>query len=219
MFNIQAQGFPLKSYLPKNNTKEELIRWTFDCVERYNQDYSAVAEQKAAMKKAANMYPAADFDFGAASWNWPDMAICSQQLIRYTLFDPKYGYFARGAHMPLMVFIGEKGKTRRSGGGRARRSEKAAARGWPRSRIEAAKKAQTDPNRGSGESFWFGNVQPPQWKEFARNNSLPCQPTSRADGPSSSSSQSPKDPSRTAWQDKWGWKSGWSSNDYNDWKH
>ena len=126
--------------MPKNNTKEELIRWTFDCVEWFNQ-VSAVAEQKAAMKKAANMYPAANFDFGAASWNWPEMTICSQQIVQQDKFDPNIGYFSRGAHMPLMAFIGEKGRTRRSQEGRVRRIEKAAARGWTRSRIEAAKKS------------------------------------------------------------------------------
>ena len=45
--------------------------------------------------------------------------------------------------MPLMVFIGEKGRTRRSHEGRVRRMEKAGARGWPKTRIEAAKKEQT----------------------------------------------------------------------------
>jgi len=128
----KVRGFPLKSYLPKNNTKEELRRWTFDCAEWFNQD-SAVAGQKAAMKKTANMYPAANFDFGAASWNWPDMAICSQKLINQDKFDPTYGYFAWFSSV------------RRAEQGEAGRDESVAAkrrqqRGWPRSRIEAAKK-------------------------------------------------------------------------------
>ena len=98
MFNIQVQGFPLKGYSTKNNTKEKLIRWTFDCVESLNQE-CAVAEQRAAMKKAANMYPAANFDFGAASWTWPELAICNQKIVQQEKFDPNLGY-SRGAHMP-----------------------------------------------------------------------------------------------------------------------
>ena len=77
---------------------------------------------------------------------------------------------------PLMVFIGEKGRTRRSGEGRARRSEKAAARGWPRSRIEAAKKNQTDPNRVSGASSWSGNVQPHSVKSLREIIRYPVSP-------------------------------------------
>ena len=44
----KAQGYPLTSYLPKNNAKDQHVRWTFDCVE---DEESAVAEQKAATKQ------------------------------------------------------------------------------------------------------------------------------------------------------------------------
>ena len=193
------------------------MRWTFDYVADQGEE-SAVAEQKAAMKKATHMYPAANFDFGASSWNWPQMAICSQKLVHQDKFDPKKAYFPRGAHMPLMVFIGEKGRTRRSWQGRVSRTEKQEARGWPRAKIEALKRGQTWSSRGSGAPSWSGAFKPPPWGEPARNNSLPFQPPSRADGPSSSSSRSAKDPSRTAWQDKWVWNTDWSSKDNWGWK-
>ena len=44
----KVQGYPLTSYLPKNKAKEQIVRWTFDCVEDKE---SAVAEQKAATEK------------------------------------------------------------------------------------------------------------------------------------------------------------------------
>ena len=103
----QVQGYPLSSYLPKNDAKEEHVRWTFDCVQ---DDQSAVAEQWAATERKPCWYPEANFDFAAESWDWPEMAPCSQKLVDYKKFDPDKTYFARGAHMPLMVFIGDKSK-------------------------------------------------------------------------------------------------------------
>jgi hypothetical protein len=195
------------------------MRWTFDYVADQGEE-SAVAEQKAAMKKATQMYPAADFEFGASSWGWPQMPICSQQLVRQDKFDPEQACFPRGAHMPLMVFIGEKGRTRRSAEGRGRRTEKQEAMGWPRARIEALKRGETWSNRGSGASSWSGRFKPAPWGEPARNrggeparNNPP-----RAGGPSSSSSWSWEDPSQTAWQDSTGWGTDWSSKVNWGWK-
>ena len=197
----KVQGYPLKSYMPKNKTKEELMRWTFDCVADKE---SAVAEQKAAMKKMPHMYPAPDFNFGAASWNWPQMAICSQKLVRQDKFDPEeFGYFARGAHMPLMLFIGEKNKTRRSWDSRVRRQANEAARGWGRARIEAQKYQLKDQHRPTGASSSSGTSKPQQWVD------MPQTITSYA----SSSSSNP-----SAWQDKRVWNTGWSSNDNWGWK-
>jgi hypothetical protein len=205
----QVQGYPLKSYMPKNKSQEALIRWTFDCVADQDEE-SAFAEQKAAMKKIPHMYPAANFNFGAASWNWPQMAICSQKLVRQDKFDPEETYFARGAHMPLMLFIGEKNKTRRSQASRVKRQANGAARGWDQTRIDAQKKQLENQNRGSGASSWSGTFKPQQWEEIPTKNS--------SYGRSSSSNQSAKDPSRTAWQDKRVWNTGWSSNDNWGWK-
>ena len=44
----KVQGYPLTSYLPKTEAKEQIVRWAFDCVQDQE---SAVAEQKAATEK------------------------------------------------------------------------------------------------------------------------------------------------------------------------
>ena len=114
----QVQGYPLESYLPKNKAKHNFIRWTFDCVENRE---SAVAEQRRATKKNASLYPDDKSSFAAASWDWPEMPISIQKLINPRQFNAET-YFSRGAHMPVMLFIGEKNKTRRSPEAEARRA-------------------------------------------------------------------------------------------------
>ena len=66
----KVQGYALSSYMPKNKTQQSFVRWTFDCVADQGEE-SAVAEQKAAMQKERQIYPAADFECGALSWEWP----------------------------------------------------------------------------------------------------------------------------------------------------
>ena len=188
----QVQGYPLSSYLPKNDAKEQHVRWTFDCVQ---DDQSAVAEQWAATERKPCWYPEANWDFAAESWGWPEMAPCSQKLVDYKKFDPDKTYFARGAHMPLMVFIGDKSKTRRTREARASRTVKQGNRGFPRERIEAMKRGETWSNRGSGAPSWPASFTP-----------------------SSSSNQAANDPSRTASQDERGWNTGWSSKNNWGWK-
>ena len=97
--------------------------------------------------------------------------------------------------MPLMVFIGEKGKTRRSKEKQASRSAAAANRGYTRERIEALKNDEKWSRRGRGA--------PSQtWEEIPG--------TDWAWGRSSSSNQAANDPSRTASQDERGWNAGWN---------
>ena len=149
--------------------------------------------------------PEANFDFAAESWNWPVMAICTQKLVRHDKFDPDETYFARGAHMPLMVFIGEKGRTRRSHEGQRRRATNAAKRGYPRERIEAIKRDEVWKGYGRGaQTSW-------EEREEIPRNDWAC-------GRSSSSNQAANDPSRTAWQNKRAWNPGWSSNNNWGWK-
>ena len=118
--------------------------------------------------------------------------------------------------MPLMVFIGEKGRTRRSKEALARRKVKQEKTDFTRERIEAFKRGEQWSGRGRGAPSWSGD-------EISRAgiekiNSLNLQPASRVKGPSSSSSWSANDPKRTAWQDKSVWDTGWSSNDNWGWK-
>ena len=132
--------------MPKNGKQQEFIHWTFDCND------SAVEEQRQAMdpEKRIGMYPEAQLEAGANSWEWAEMPTCSQKLTLSEEFDPQNVYFKKGAHMPLKVFIDVKGRTRRTKEARAARTEEAAARGYPRERIEAMKRGEATSYRGSG---------------------------------------------------------------------
>ena len=181
----KVQGYPLDSYLPKNKAKADFVRWTFDCVQ---DGESAVAEQKEATRKKPSLYPEAQFSFAVDSWDWPKMPLCNQKLIDIDLFNVDT-YFARGAHMPLMLFVGEKGRTRRSAEARAVRQEKAANRGFTRERIKNIKAGR-------------------EWSGYQTRENEPW-----TDGTWDRSSSS-----SGAWQDERGWNTGWRSKNNWYWK-
>ena len=118
--------------------------------------------------------------------------------------------------MPFIVFISERGKTRRSQAGRGVRNEKQEKRGCARASIEAQERGEKWSGRGRGSPSGSGDKI--SRAELVGINALNLQPASRVKGPSSSSSWSANDPKRTAWQDKWVWNTGWSSNDNWGWK-
>ena len=127
----KVQGYPLKSYMPKiEKRRAQYVNWNFNHVAGQGEE-SAVAELKQAMKKNGNMFlgPHPDFTTGEVSWTWPPMPIAKQKMVQQQQIDPFNEYTARGAHMPLMVFIGEQNKTRRSSQARSERIEKATAKG------------------------------------------------------------------------------------------
>ena len=142
-----------KKFELSNDRQQEFVRWSFDCVA---DEDSAVAEQKAATKKKKDLYPEGDFDFGADSWDLATMPTSKRKIIESDKFDPNARYFKKGAHMPLMVYLGEKNKTRRSKDARSRRKVNAAQRGWTKDRIEASKQNEPGPHRGSGGTSWSG---------------------------------------------------------------
>ena len=181
----KVQGYPLDSYLPKNKAKADFVRWTFDCVQ---DGESAVAEQKEATRKNPSLYPEAQFSFAVDSWGWPKMPLCNQKLVDIDRFDVDT-YFARGAHMPLMLFVGEKGRTRRSAEARAVRQEKAANRGFTRERINNIKAGR-------------------EWSGYQTRENEPW-----TDGTWDRSSSS-----NGAWQDERGWNTGWRSKNNWYWK-
>ena len=116
---------------------------------------SAVAELKRQMEKEKHMFlqPHPDFITGELSWTWPPMPICKQKLAQQQKIDPTNEYTARGAHMPLMVFIREKNKTPRSAKAKCGRKERVTTTGGPPERIQAFKmnqNAQTWASSGAG---------------------------------------------------------------------
>ena len=125
----------------------------FDHVEEKGQ--SAVVELKKAMLKDPGMFlqPHPLFSTGEISWDWPQLVIAKQKLVDKSRFDPTEHFTAKGAHMPLMVFIGAKGKTRRTPMARKERSAKASARNWDEERRQQFKEtlaAQKAAIRGGG---------------------------------------------------------------------
>ena len=91
-----------------------------------------VKEVREIMKQQAMQQdePCVDFTTGDDTKQWPRMCICKQKLVNSELFDPYKQFCKRGAHMPLMVFIGDIGKERRTVEGRFMRAWEADERGW-----------------------------------------------------------------------------------------
>ena len=129
-FQKEGQGYPLASYQPKDtNRKAKLVIWSFtpalqptDSVVRENVD--------AAMQDRAMWPNQLHNRDGAASWTWPMLALMRQRPVELRLFDPLKEIFRRGAHMPLLVFIGANRDQRRTPEAEARRAKRAEARGW-----------------------------------------------------------------------------------------
>ena len=130
----KGQGFELSCYMPDSDAmKAKFVDMTFEVQAPSEYQHSAVVEVRADMKQKAEAagFPCVDFTTGEASWDWSHMPICKQKLVKIEKFDPFKKFSKKGAHMPLMVFIGDKGKNRRKPESRVRRDEKADERGWP----------------------------------------------------------------------------------------
>jgi len=115
---------------------------------------SAVAEVITAAKNDREMFPTpkgektVDTTMGEASFSWSQMPLTSQKLFSTKKFDPTLTFFRRGAHMPLMLFVGDSTSTRRTPQSRRRREQKAEQRGWGREAREAKGKGKK--GRGKG---------------------------------------------------------------------
>ena len=69
-------------------------------------------------------------DMGSSSWGWGEDVQCKQKLADFTAFDPQQQFFKRGAHAPLMIFLGSHNQQRRSRAAIESRNKKADQRGW-----------------------------------------------------------------------------------------
>ena len=83
---------------------------------------------------------------GPGSWCWSKGPLSKQKLPEYELFDPHRELFKRGAHMPLMVYIGNSNEARRSVHATRRRNATATQRGWTWER-----RHQKGKQKGSGK--------------------------------------------------------------------
>ena len=138
-FELLGQGYYLESYRPLEATrKEQFVMWTFTPV--FDDSSSAVADIIECAKSDKAMFPSGvDTSIGSGSWSWPESQISKQKLASYDLFDPDKTFFKRGAHMPLMVYIGGPSDSRRSPLAMKRRAANATKRGWTWQRRQTTK--------------------------------------------------------------------------------
>ena len=147
---------------------------TFEVQVTSDSQQSAVVEVRGDMCKVAKQtgQPCVDFTTGESTWDWSSMPISKQKLVRSELFDPYKEFSKRGAHMPLMVFIGDKGKTRRKPESKANRNWKADNRGWTADRrtpwLFGESKGNRVETRGGGAKANGGKANPyPLWTQIA----------------------------------------------------
>ena len=71
-----------------------------------------------------------DSTTGSASWSWSGTPPSKQKPVQFEQFDPHKEFFKRGAHMPLMIYVGAPADTRRTAKAQTERNAKADRRGW-----------------------------------------------------------------------------------------
>ena len=103
-----------------------------------------------------------DPTLGRYSWYLPEDKKSKQKPCKFELFDPSLTYFPRGAHAPLMCFMGKSSDGRRSEDARRRRYKKADIRGWPHERRQKTKQWSTSQ---SSTSQWSSS----EWSSSERN--------------------------------------------------
>jgi hypothetical protein len=184
-----GQGYSLDSYLPKDATRRsQWLEWSFTPV--FDATSPAMADVIHKAQCDRQHFPFnPEISIGSASWSLPQGPVSKQKLPKLPLFDPHSDYFRRGAHMPLMIYVGGNSDTRRSKGANARRANRAAERGWTPARIQAASRALKDGEHGTQTE---GHTQPSAVKG-----------TSGKGGGAGSSGK--------GWRQSNAWSSSWSS--------
>ena len=71
--------------------------------------------------------------------SWPATPLSKQKPVQFDKFDPYNEFFKRGAHMPLMIYVGAHSDVRRTRGAQRRRDQNADARGWTFERRQSTK--------------------------------------------------------------------------------
>ena len=86
-------------------------------------------------ERATNLFPHPEacpdyVDIGGPTWTWPAIPTCKQKPANIKKFDPDLKFVNGGAHILLIVFIGDHAEQNRSKAAKGKRAEKDAARGW-----------------------------------------------------------------------------------------
>ena len=149
-FSCLGQGFPLTTYRPEHpQRREQFVLWTFTPV--FDKDSPAVAGIMG-MTRTRDAFPfGVDTSIGSSSWSWPEAVPSKQKLASFIEFDPEEELFKRGAHAPLMIFLGAGSEVRRSKAAQQRRAANADRRGWTWERRQSTLKGKSK-GKGKGES-------------------------------------------------------------------
>ena len=130
-FDCIGQGYTLSSYMPMTKDgvrREQCVRWTFAITADWHSP--AVAEIAHALQYDCAMFPfSVQSEKGLDSWEWPIMPVAKQKPVQTEMFDPTNKMFTKGAHMPVMVWFGGPGASRRSPHARIQRAIKCPRRG------------------------------------------------------------------------------------------
>ena len=142
---LLGQGFPLASYRPEHPPRrEQFVLWTFTPV--FDKASPAVAGIMDMTTKRDAFPFGVKTSIGPPSWSWPEDAPSKQKLVSVKHFDPQQEFFKRGAHMPLMIFVGAQSDIRRSKAAQRKRAAAADRRGWNWERRQT-----TQPGRSKGK--------------------------------------------------------------------
>jgi hypothetical protein len=164
-------GEELKNYRPKDAAKiKEFVQWS--CGASVEMTSPAMAGPRLASEKVGPQGgelvvtgAPEGRSKGAPSWDWRPLPPCSQKLVEMEKFDPSRALFPRGAHMPIMAFLGN--CSRRSPAARARRAKRADERGWNYER----RRAGQSPTRGGGGPEASGKGKGKRWTGGLGENS------------------------------------------------
>ena len=164
-------GEVLTNYRPKDAAKiKEFVRWS--CGASVEMTSPAMAGPRLASEKVGRqggqlvvMSGPKGRSKGAPSWDWRPLPPCSQKLVEMEKFDPSRALFPRGAHMPIMTFLGT--CSRRTPAARARRAKRADERGWNYERRHAGQ----SPTRGGGGPEASGKGKGKRWTGGLEENS------------------------------------------------
>ena len=90
---------------------------------------------------------------GSSSWTWREDVLSKQKPTDFKEFDPQREFFACGAHVPLMIFVGTQSESRRSIERWIGRNAAADKRGWTFQRRQTTAKTKGGgKGRGKGQS-------------------------------------------------------------------
>ena len=158
-----GQGYPLSTYHPQVPARrEQCVKWSFTPV--FDEASSAVTEVLDRAKNSKEMFPyRVDSTTGSASWSWPNTPVSKQKPVKFDKFDPYREFFKRGAHMPLMIYVGGHSDVRRTGGARQRRAANADRRGWTyewRQSTKPSGKGKGDGQQKGAGAYGRGGAQP-----------------------------------------------------------